>query len=143
MTAAMLGTIGLVIIGQIVYQIGQRAIPADASPMIVLALAYFSAGILCILFAAPQGAFTSGTSLRSALSWPTALLTLSIAAIEFGYLLAYRNGWTLATAFPSASAVTIFALATIGWVAHGESLSTRQIVGLLCSSAAPFLLLSR
>lgn len=142
MNAAMLGTIGLVIIGQIVYQISQRAVPTGASPMIVLALAYFVAGILCIVLAAPPGVITSG-SMRSALSWPTALLALSIAAIEFGYLLAYRNGWTLATAFPSASAVTIFALATIGWIAHGESLSARQIVGLLCSGAAPFLLLSQ
>lgn len=44
MTQSLLVTLGLALVGQVLYQIAQRAVPADASPLIVLAAAYFAAG---------------------------------------------------------------------------------------------------
>ncbi len=48
MTQSMLLTLGLAIAGQILYQIEQRSVPIDASPPVVLALAYFAASALCV-----------------------------------------------------------------------------------------------
>ena len=78
----MIATLGLAILGQIVY-----------------------------------GAVASPVSLRSAFAfaWPTWVIALAIVAIEFGYLTAYRSGWTIGTAFAIASTVTIFASAIVGW----------------------------
>jgi multidrug transporter EmrE-like cation transporter len=136
----MLATIALALAGQIVYQLGQRAVPHDASPLIVLAAAYFGAGVLCLAFAWPLGALNGGTHLRSSLSWPTGVIAISIVAIELGYLTAYRSGWTLGTAFATASTATVFGLAVVGRVAFANPLSMKQVLGLVLSSGALWLL---
>jgi drug/metabolite transporter (DMT)-like permease len=140
MTQWMSITLGLAIVGQVIYQIAQRAVPPDASPLAVLALAYFAAGLICVALAWPFGAFAPGIHLRSAFAWPTWLIALAIVAIEVGYLTAYRSGWTLGTAFATSSTVTLVALALIGWLARGDTLSGRQLAGLACSCAGVWLL---
>jgi drug/metabolite transporter (DMT)-like permease len=143
MTQVMLVTLGLAIVGQVVYQIGQRAVPANASLFVVLALAYCGAGLLCVALAWWFGAFNSTANLRAAAGWPTWVITLAIVAIEIGYLTAYRAGWTIGTAFATASTVTVFALAVVGWISLGNALSPRQISGLVCSCAGVWLLVDR
>ncbi len=140
MTPSMVATLGLAILGQIVYQIGQRAVPANASPFAVLVVAYFAAGALSLGLAVPFGAATTAGSLRAAFAWPTWVIVLAIVAIEFGYLTAYRAGWTIGTAFVTASTVTIVALALVGWLLLGNAVSMRQIAGLACSCAGVWLL---
>jgi drug/metabolite transporter (DMT)-like permease len=140
MSQWMIASLGLAILGQVAYQIGQRSVPADASPLTVLAVAYFAAGVLCIALAWPFGVFTSGINLRSALAWPTWLIAIAIIAIEAGYLVAYRSGWTLGTAFVTASTVTMFALTLLGWVWLGNTPSARQLAGLACSCLGVWLL---
>jgi multidrug transporter EmrE-like cation transporter len=146
MTQLMLFTLGLAIAGQVVYQIGQRAVPHDAPPLMVLAAAYFAAGVLCLVLGWPFGLYSGGLKLKSAFDWPTWLIAAAIVAIEMGYLTAFRSGWTIGTAFATASSVTIIALAVIGWIAYHHSLSVRQVAGLafacigvwlLCSGARP------
>jgi hypothetical protein len=46
MTQWMLATLGLAIVGQIVYQIGQRSVPANASPLAVLAVVRTAVGAI-------------------------------------------------------------------------------------------------
>lgn len=140
MTKSMLLTLGLAIAGQIIYQISQRSVPASASPLLVLTVAYFAAGTLCILLAWPLGAFATGVNWQPALAWPTWLVAAAIVAIEVGYLLAFRSGWTLGTAFATASTVTVVSLALIDWLAHGTTLSTKQLVGIACSCLGVWLL---
>jgi drug/metabolite transporter (DMT)-like permease len=140
MTQSMLLTLGLAIAGQILYQIAQRSVPADASPPVVLALAYFAASAVCVALSWLFGALTSGANLRSTLAWPTWLIAAAIVAIEVGYLLAYRSGWTLGTAFATASTVTVVTLALLGWIALGNALSVRQCVGLACCCLGVWLL---
>jgi drug/metabolite transporter (DMT)-like permease len=130
----------LAIAGQIVYQLGQRSVPQDAPPLVVLAVAYLAAAALCLVLAWPFGALAGGVSFRPALQWPTWVIALSIVAIEIGYLTAYRSGWTIGTAFTVASTVTVFALAVVGRFALGESLSLKQVLGLAFSCIALWLL---
>ena len=136
----MLGTLGLATAGQVVYQIGQRFVPKDAQPLMVLTVAYLAATALCVALAWPWGALSGGLNFRSALGWPTWVIAISIVAIEIGYLTAYRSGWTIGTAFTVASTLTVFALAVVGRLALGESLSLRQVLGLALSCVALWLL---
>lgn len=140
MTSWMLLTLALAAAGQIAYHIGQRAVPRGAPPLIVLAGAYFVAGTLCIVAAWFAGAFADGVKLRAALGWPTWVIALSIVAIELGYLTAYRSGWTIGTAFATASASTVFGLALVDRLLLGNYLTVRQLVGLALSMAAVWLL---
>jgi drug/metabolite transporter (DMT)-like permease len=140
MTQSMIITLGLVIIGQIVYQIGQRAVPANAPPLAVFVIAYFGAGLLCLALAWPFGTFAATVNWKPALAWPTWVLAAAVVAIEVGYLSAYRAGWTLGTAFATASTITVVTLAAIDWMAHGNSLSGKQLLGLGCSCLGVWLI---
>lgn len=140
MTPSMLLTLGLAIIGQIIYQVGQKAVPANAPPLVVLATAYFVAGIMCVSLAWPFGALAAHVNWRPAFAWPTWLLSVAVVAIEVGYLTAYRNGWTLGSAFATSSTVTVVMLALIDWLTYGNTLSARQLVGLVFSCFAMWLL---
>jgi multidrug transporter EmrE-like cation transporter len=140
MTQWMLVTLGLAIAGQVVYQIAQRAVPHDASPLMVLAVAYFAAGALCLGLGWPFGVYAGGAKLRLALGWPTWLIAVSVVAIEIGYLTAYRSGWTIDTAYAAASCVTLFILALVGWSAIGNTFSLRQLGGLICACVGVWLL---
>jgi hypothetical protein len=139
-TPWMLVTIALALVGQIVYHIGQRAVPRDASPLVVLAVAYFVAGVLCVGLAWPLGALSPLPNLRSALAWPTWVIAIAIVAIELGYLLAYRSGWSIGNAFAIASTLTVFALALVARFAFGNPLTGRQLSGLAVSCLALWLL---
>src|SRR5579871_4971971 len=143
MTKWMCITLGLAVVGQVVYQIGQRAVPPDASPLAVLTAAYFAAGLLCLALAWPLGAFGSGVHLRSAFAWPTWIIAISIVAIEVGYLTAYRSGWTLGNAFATCSTATLISLALVDWLSLGGTISARQLAGLLCACAGVWLLSAR
>jgi multidrug transporter EmrE-like cation transporter len=101
-------------------------------------VAYFAAGLLCLVLAWPFGAFAVGW--RPALAWPTWVIAGAIVAIEIGYLTAFRAGWTLGTAFATASTITVVTLAVIDWMAHGNALSGKQWVGLVCSCLGVWLL---
>jgi drug/metabolite transporter (DMT)-like permease len=140
MTQRMLLTLGLAIVGQILYQVGQRAVPANASPFVVLTVAYFAAGILSVIFAALFGVSASTADLKAAVAWPTWLIAVAIVAIEVGYLVAYRSGWTIGTAFVTASTITVIVLALIGWTLLGNSISLRQVAGIICACLAVWLL---
>jgi hypothetical protein len=139
MTPAMIGTLILVVAGQIAYQVGQRSVPRDVHPLLILALAYFAAGILCTALAWPLGAAAGSARWRLAMGWPTALIVVSIIAIELGYLLAYRAGWTIGTVFAMASTGTVVCLALYGRFVLGNSISFRQLLGLAFSSLAVWL----
>jgi multidrug transporter EmrE-like cation transporter len=140
MTQWMLATIAMAIAGQVIYQIGQRAVPRDASPFVVLALAYLVAAALCIALACAFGASVAGTKFRSALSWPTWVIALSIVAIELGFLTAYRSGWTIGTAYAVASTATLVSLAFFGRLVLSNPFSLRQLIGLVLSSLTVWLL---
>ena len=140
MTQWMLLTIVLAIAGQVLYHVGQRAVPREASPLIVLAIAYFLAGALCVALAWPFGAYAGGARLRSALNWPTWVIAASIVAIELGFLTAYRSGWTIGTAFAVASTATLLGLALVGRLVLGNAFSLRQLIGLAVSAITVWLL---
>jgi len=142
MQRAMAATLGLAIAGQIFYQIGQRSVPRDAHPLVVLAIAYFVAGVLCVALALLFGASFSGEKLKSALSWPTGLVALSVLAIEVGFLTAYRSGWTIGTGFAVASTSAVLGLALIGKFAFGNPMLPRQLAGLVLSCIAVWLLMT-
>lgn len=59
MTRTMFATLALAAAGQILYQIGQRAVPANASPLIVLTFAYAGAAFVCFAFAWTQDSWTA------------------------------------------------------------------------------------
>lgn len=124
-------TILLAIVSQVGYHIAQKSVPATASPLLVLAIAYAGAFALCIALVPLLGRPITVAGLRAALTWPTAAIAVSIVGIEIGFLLAYRSGWTINIAFGVAAMVTIVTLAVAGAAIFGEPLRLWRVAGLV------------
>lgn len=123
----------LVIAGNVVYHLGQRAIPRAADPVIATLAAYLVATAVTVLMIpvlAADGAIRSGWR---TLTWSTAAVAIGIVAIELGFLLAYRAGWRLSTASITANATVALVLVGIGAVVYREALTAGRLTGIgLC-----------
>ena len=133
-------TIVIAIGGMVTYHLLQKSIFAQAHPVASLAITYVCA-LLATLLLIPLYPIRDSLlgSLRS-VTWPSYALGLSVVAIELGFLLAYRAGWSLNVAAGYANVVTILILIPLGLLAFGEPFSTRKLLGVLAAAVAVFLL---
>ena len=135
-------TIGLAIVSQVGYHLGQKSVPKSASPLVVLAAAYAAACALCLVFIPLVGRTPTAEDLRTSLGWPTWIVALSIVGIEIGYLLAYRSGWTIGLAFAVASTATVIVLAIFGAAFFATPLNPRRLAGIALACGSLWLLAS-
>ncbi|MBI5364836.1 MAG: hypothetical protein HZA53_16790 [Planctomycetes bacterium] len=130
----------LIVLGNVVYHLGQKTMPKEAPPTSAIVVAYL-VGIAACLVALPF--FEPGWSIasaRPALSWSTVLVGLGAAAIEIGFLLAYRSGWPISSASLVALSVVALVLLPIGVRFFAESWSWSRTLGLvLCLAGLWFL----
>ena len=126
-------SIALVVLGNVVYHLGQRAIPRDANPVVATVAAYLVA-IVATLATIPL--LARGTSLTTAwrvLNRSTVLVGTGIVAVEIGFLLAYRSGWTLGNASLVANATVAVALLGLGVLVFREPVTLTRLSGVgLC-----------
>lgn len=126
-------SIALVVLGNVVYHLGQRAIPRDANPVVATLAAYLVA-IVATLATIPL--LARGTPLTTAwrvLNWSTVLVGTGIVAVEIGFLIAYRSGWTLGNASLVANATVAVALLGLGVLVFREPVSLTRLSGVgLC-----------
>jgi uncharacterized membrane protein YdcZ (DUF606 family) len=121
----------LTIGGSILYHISQKSIPKTTNPLITMTLAY-GVGILvfalCTVFYPDKRAYM--ISVRES-NWAVFAVGVGAAAIEVGFLLAYRVGWNISIAPVMSSAVVALLLIPVGLILFRERLSISNIVGIL------------
>lgn len=138
-----LGPLFTAIAGQVAYHLAQKAVPAAANPFATLSFAYLIGLMACIALAPIVGNPLSVSDVRVAYSWQAWVLGASVVAIELGYLLAYRSGWTIGVAFAIAATTTTVLLAAIGTLWLGDTLLARRIFGLALATGGVWLVAAR
>ena len=122
----------LIIFGLIIYQVSQKSVDKDANPFVVVAAAYFIGILACVagffLFPKQDGALMPTVK---TIGWSALGIGLGAAAIEFGFLLAYRAGWNVSVLPISVNVFSAMLLILIGIFAYRESLSIEKIIGVL------------
>lgn len=122
----------LIVFGLVLYQISQKSVDKDANPFVVVAVAYLIGIIACIagFYLFPKSD-TALIPMIKTIIWSAIGIGLGAAAIEFGFLLAYRTGWNISTLPLSANVFSALILILIGIFAYRESLSVEKIIGVL------------
>jgi len=123
-------SIVLVIASTVIYHFTQKATPADAHPLLTLAVTYVAATALCLALLPffPLRA-SLGESLRH-LNWASIALAAAVTGIEVGFLLAYRAGWNISLAALIANTAVAAILAPAGLLLFAERLTPIQMVGI-------------
>ena len=125
--------IALVVLGNILSHLGQRAIPRDANAVVATLAAYVVALVatLAMVPALARGV-PLGTAWRT-LNASTLAVGTGIVAIELGFLLAYRAGLLISTASITANAAVAVLLLLVGALAFKEPVPLGRVAGIgLC-----------
>ena len=111
----------------------QKSVAPGAHPIISLVIFYLVAALATLpLFWLFPMADTLAAEMAK-LNWAVAGVALSIVLIEIGFLLAYRTGGELSTAFVTTAAVVAISTLAIGVLFFGELISIARIGGVaLC-----------
>lgn len=121
------------IIGAVAYQFFIKRVPGGINPMVSVMGMYVAVlilgGILLPLFP-PEGGLRN--QIRQ-LNWIQLALAVSVMMIELGFLLMYRNGWSLSTGNIVTGVFVNIGLVGLGIVLLGEKISPVNIIGIILS----------
>jgi drug/metabolite transporter (DMT)-like permease len=130
----------IAITGQVLYHFMQKQIAPGAHPVLALIAFYLGAAALSLplfLLFPLNTPLAQATSELGGAVWGVAV---AIVLIELGFLLAYRAGGSLSSAFVLSASVVTGALLLIGLVVFKEAVSLKQVAGLLLCLAGIWLL---
>ncbi len=133
MKVGLLLALIIAVTGQVLYHVTQKNVAAGAHPIISLVVFYLVAAIATLpLFWLFPVAGTFADEIGK-LNWAVVGVAISIVLIEIGFLLAYRAGGELSTAFVTTAAVVAISMLLIGALFFGESFALPKIAGVaLC-----------
>jgi uncharacterized membrane protein len=117
--------------GMLFYHLAQKSIPKGINPFFATMIAYATGILVCAVCAF---AFPGNKSLVASVresNWAVYTMGAAAAAIEVGFLLAYRNGWRLSIAAVATNVAVTVMLVPIGIIIFKDQLSLRNIVGLV------------
>ena len=122
----------LIVLGLVVYQVSQKSTDQSANPFVVVAMAYVIGIVACAgaYFLFPRQEAASLPMVRTVV-WSALGIGIGAAAIEIGFMLAYRAGWNLSLLPLSVTVCSTIMLAAIGLIAFRETLSWEKAVGVM------------
>ena len=115
--------IALTVGGGLLYHFSQKSIPKTVNPLFALMLAYVVSITACLICAVFYSADKSFLSTVKESNWAVVGVGIGAAAIEVGFLLAYRVGWNISVAAITMSIAVTVLLIPIGVVIFKENLS--------------------
>lgn len=126
----MVWPIAIVILGNVLYHLGQRAIPREANAVVATLAAYLVALIGTIATIPLLARDVPLASSWRVLNWSTVLVGIGIVGVELGFLLAYRAGWVLGNASLTANVCVAMVLLALGALVFKEPLSMTRLSGV-------------
>jgi multidrug transporter EmrE-like cation transporter len=137
---AAIAPLALTVAGGVVYHISAKSLPKDASPALVLVVAYAVAltASALVYIAVPNA--NGDAPLTRALHPAAVAVGLGAAMIEFGYVLTYRAAWPVSIASVLINSMVSVLLVMAGMSIFDERISTTRIIGVALCLAGAWLL---
>ncbi|WP_243414721.1 EamA family transporter [Sporosalibacterium faouarense] len=119
----------IVIAASVLYHISQKSIGENVSPIISMIVTYIVALVLSLiaLIFFPSKDIVSSVK---ELNWASYVLGISVFAIEIGFLLVYRSGWSINVTALFSNIITTIILIFIGIYLLKEQISPVNMVGI-------------
>ena len=124
----------LVVVGaNTVYNISAKSTPADVNSFASLALSYAIGMVLSVVMFFITSDNKNLIAELTKTNWTALALGVAIVALEFGYVCLYRSGWKISVGTLVANISLACVLLVVGILLYKESVSPRQIIGILFS----------
>ena len=130
----------LIIASNCFYNICTKSMPDETNSFASLTVTYLVGAILCaILFIVSAKPANVPSGLKT-INWTAFVLGIAIVGLELGYVFLYRAGWKVSNGALTANICLAVALLFIGALLYKESISVKQILGIVICSIGLFLI---
>lgn len=130
----------LVVVSNSFYHICAKFIPGKANPFLSLTVTYITAAVLSFLAFLCFGNAKGLVKEASGLNWTSLVLGIAIVGLELGYIYFYRAGWKVSVGSLVANVALACVLLVVGYLLFKESISLRQIIGIVVCALGLFLI---
>lgn len=133
----------LVVTANTFYQICAKSVPEGVNAFASQFITYFVAMLCAAGMFFLTGEKKNFLTELSHTNWSAYVLGLAIVGLEFGNICVYRAGWKVSVANLVSSIILACVLLLVGWLLYKESISLRQIVGMLVCGAGLVLIMKQ
>ena len=130
MTAAYF-PFGLAVGGMLLYHISQKSITSNLNPFHATMFAYLVGIAVCAVAGLSYGGNRSIISSFKASNWAVFAMGIGAAAIEVGFMIAYRSGWKISLTAVATNVAATAILIPIGLLLFKEHLTLRGAIGIV------------
>ena len=116
--------------GMLLYHLSQKSIPREINPFHATAIAYLMGIVVCVVLGFTYSSNRSFVSSLKTTNWAVLGMGIGAAAIEVGFMVAYRMGWRMSLTAVATNVAATAILIPIGLLVFREQLSLRNIVGV-------------
>ena len=125
----------LIVVGaNTAYNISAKSTPSNANAFLSLGVSYAIGMVLSALMFFVTSESKNIMAELSKLNWTSLLLGIAIVALEFGYICIYRTGLKISVATLITNISLAVVLMAVGVLFYRESISLKQIIGILVSA---------
>jgi uncharacterized membrane protein len=117
--------------GMLLYHLSQKSIPKEMNPFHATAIAYLMGIALCVVLGFTYTTNRSFVNSLKISNWAVLGMGIGAAAIEVGFMVAYRMGWRMSVTAVATNVAATAILIPVGLLVFREQLSTRNILGVL------------
>jgi len=128
----------LIVTANVFYNICTKLTPETANPFLSLLVTYLVAALLTLVLMLTNGLDEGIVQSFKRLNWTSYALGISVVALEFGYIMAYRAGWNISLGSLVANISLAILLIPIGLLFYKEVLSGNHLVGIILCLAGLF-----
>jgi len=121
----------IIVASNSIYNICTKSTPSGVNTFASLAVTYFVAMVSAIVMYRVTSSGGTFVTELSKLNWTSYVLGISIVGLESGFLYAYRAGWQINSTQLVASIAVTCVLIIVGFLFYRETLTARQIVGMI------------
>ena len=118
------------VVANTIYNLCNHATPSNANPFAAILFTYIIAGSLSLVLLL---ATTHGQSVADQfrnLNWARVGLAFGIVMLDFGFILAFRAGWSVSTCALVSNLILAIVLFVIGVVFYHDAFSMKKLLGL-------------
>lgn len=123
----------LVIIANVMYQIGAKEIPSEMDGLATLTITYAIATLMTlVIFLVSAGTGFNGLIEEySKANWAVIMFGVSAVGLEVGYVFAFKLGWEVSLAYVIQSAALSAMLLFVGYILYSEAITWNKLLGIV------------
>lgn len=121
----------LIVAANVFYNICAKSVPEAANPFLSLLVTYLVSALATLILLFITGLDENVTDAFGKINWASVILGLSVVALEFGYITAYRVGWNVSVCSVVANIALAVILVPVGICFYKEVLTADQLIGIV------------